>query len=448
MPEVHTPTPRAIALETLLRIERNHSYANLSLDAELRKYPLPPADKRLLTNLVYGVIEQKLTLDHIIAHIASRPITELDPKVLMSLRLGIYQLRSLDRIPPHAAVNESVALVGRRASGFVNACLHEYLRRGKDIPVPTREEDPFGYFRAVYSIPDALTSHFLSEFDIDRTESIIKAFSTHRHTALSVNLLVISSRDAFIKAMKLADLKVAPTPYAPNGVIISSAAQIRDLPTFEDGGFFVQDEASQICVEALGALPGETVIDACACPGSKSFGTAIRMRNKGVVHSFDLHESKLSLIESGAKRLGITIISPEKQDGKVFRPEFEGKIDRVLCDVPCSGYGVIGKKPDIRYKNPIESARLPEIQYEILENNARYVKPGGVLVYSTCTIFSSENHFVIQKFLARHPEFEPEDFSAGALHSEKGMLAFYPDLHHTDGFFVAKLRKKPTDSTT
>lgn len=448
MPEVHSPSPRAIALDTLLRIERNHSYANLSLDADLRKHPLSPADKRLLTVLVYGVVETKLTLDHIIAHLSSRPIGELDPKVLMILRLGVYQLRFLDRIPPHAAVSESVALAGRRASGFVNACLREYQRRGKAIPFPRREDDPLGYFRTVYSIPDALTSHFLGEFDLDRTESILKAFASNRHTALSVNLLSISSREAFLKAMKLAGVEMSPTPYAESGVIVSSAAQIRDLPTFEDGGFFVQDEASQICVEALDARPGETIIDACSCPGSKSFGTAIRMRNRGKIYSFDLHESKLSLIESGAKRLGITIISPEKQDGKVFRPEFEGKIDRVLCDVPCSGFGVIGKKPDIRYKNPVEADRLPEIQYAILENNARYVRPGGVLVYSTCTIFSAENHFVIQKFLARHPEFAPEDFSAGALRSEKGMLALYPDLHHTDGFFVAKLRKAADPVTT
>ena len=197
-----------------------------------------------------------------------------------------------------------------------------------------------------------------------------------------------------------------------------------------DGDFFVQDEASQLCVRALDAHPGETVIDACACPGSKSFGAAIDMENRGRVLSFDLHENKLSLVRAGAERLGITILTAAAHDGRFFQPSLEETADRVLCDVPCSGYGVIGKKPEIRYKDPAECAGLPDIQLAILENNSRYVKRGGVLVYSTCTLLPEENEENVARFLARHPAFAPES-----------MRTFTPDADGTDGFFVCRMRR-------
>jgi len=226
-----------------------------------------------------------------------------------------------------------------------------------------------------------------------------------------------------------------------NAIIVDSVSY-DSLPGANEGYFFIQDEASQICVEALGAESGELLIDVCSCPGSKSFGSAIRMENKGEIHSFDLHKSKLSLIERNALRLGIDIITAEERDGRRPDEALFGKADRVLCDVPCSGLGVIAKKPEIRYKDISEFARLPEIQYNILSESAKYVKRGGILVYSTCTVLPEENGENVKKFLSENPDFEAVEFSVGGLLSQDGMLSLIPDEHNTDGFFVAKMKRK------
>ena len=435
-------SPRALALSTLLKIEENNSYANLSLDTALKHASLTPADRRLFTAIVYGVIERRITLDYLISAVSARKIDELDLKTRMLLRMGIFQLRFLDRIPPHAAVNESVALAGKRAGGFVNACLREYLRKNSTILLPDKSESLTRHLSVAHSVPEALCERFLSAFGADRTDSILRAFSVHPPLTLALNPLKVPDRDTWIASLKQEEIDATASPVTPNGVLLPAGAAIDAIPGFCEGFFFVQDEASQICVEALGAEAGETIIDACSCPGSKSFGSAIRMKNVGCVRSFDLHENKLSLVRSGANRLGITILTAEKKDGKQFDPALAESADRVLCDVPCSGYGVMGKKPDIRYKDPATADRLPEIQYAILENCARYVKPGGLLVYSTCTIFREENEDNVLKFLSLHPEFTPEDFSVGTVHSENGMLTLYPDTHGTDGFFVSRLRRR------
>ena len=432
--------PRTLALDALLRIEKTKSYANLSLDAALKQNPLPAADRRLFTVLVYGVLERKLTLDYMIEHLSSRPIDAIDERTRMILRLGLYQLRYLDRIPPHAAVNESVALSHRSSRGFVNACLREFLRKKKAVPFPDREGTPLHYLSVAFSIPAELAARFLLEFGLDRTERMLNAFFDVSALTIAVNPLKYT-REAYLEILKDVKIDAIPTRYALNGITIFSPVPIDTLPEFDNGAFYVQDEASQICVEALGALPNETIIDACSCPGSKSFGSALRMQNQGELHAFDLHENKLSLVRRSAERLGITILSARQQDGRLFVPALEACADRVLCDVPCSGYGVLGKKPDIRYKSLKDTDRLPEIQYAILDNCARYVKTGGILVYSTCTVFSAENRKNVECFLASHPDFSLEEFSIGSLESENGMLTLTPDAHGTDGFFVAKLRR-------
>jgi 16S rRNA (cytosine967-C5)-methyltransferase len=205
--------------------------------------------------------------------------------------------------------------------------------------------------------------------------------------------------------------------------------------------FVVQDEASQLAVRTLEAHPGMLVIDACAAPGSKSFGTALTMENTGRVLSYDLHESKLSLIRSSAEKLGINIIEPSPHDSRESIPDLVGAADRVLCDVPCSGFGVMAKKPEIRYKSLADAAGLPEIQYAILENFSRYVKPGGLLVYSTCTLLPEENENNVARFLAAHPDFSLSPFTAGALSVPDGMITLAPDTHETDGFFIVKMKK-------
>ena len=434
-------SPRALALKTLLRIESDGSFSNLAVDAALKNAALSAPDKRLFTVLVYGVTEKKITLDYIISALSARPIESLDGKVRMLLRLGLYQLFCLDRIPEHAAVNETVALADKKTAGFVNACLRSYLRKRKTLLFPKKEDGLLPYLSVTYSVPTALAERFVREFGEERAESVLRSFSRAPSVTVAVNPLRAESRDAYLERLLLLGYDATPTATAPNGIVLSGASSIASLPDFENGACYVQDEASQICVEVLGALPGETVIDACSCPGSKSFGSAIRMKNKGRVSSFDLHENKLSLVRSGAERLGITILTAAQKNGKEFDPALEESADRVLCDVPCSGYGIIGEKPDIRYKDPSDADRLPDVQYAILDNCSRYVKHGGVLVYSTCTVFSSENGENVARFLAEHKEFVPEDFTVGTFSSEGGMLTLTPDAHGTDGFFVARMRR-------
>lgn len=422
-------------MSVLLKSEKTRQYSNIAVDHALSESKLEGADRGLVSALVYGVTERRLTLDHYISHLSSRPLSEIDPEALTAARMGLYQLIYMDRIPPHAAVNETVSLCRRRYSGFVNAILRSYMRLDSPIPLPNSDTSHEEYLSARYSVCLPLAKKLLSIFGLERTESLLSATFDDHKTTLRANTLKIT-REELLKNFNGAE----PTGLSPNG--IKTSGGIRELYGFEDGLFFVQDEASQICVGALGAKRGETVIDACSCPGSKSFGAAVDMENEGEILSFDLHKNKLSLILSGAERLGINIIKTDTADGRIFVPELAERADRVLCDVPCSGFGVLAKKPELRYKDPAESSALPDIQLAILENCARYVKSGGTLVYSTCTVLPEENEKNVERFLASHPNFELCGFEFGGLSCPEGQISLYPDTHGTDGFFVAKMKKK------
>lgn len=426
-------TPRQLAFDLLQRAEKGKQYSNIILDNALKNSDMSDADKRLASALFYGVIEKKLTLDFQITKLSSRPIEQLDSLVITALRIGLYQLIYLDRIPHHAAINETVDLCSRKTAGFVNAILRSYTR-SPEIALPDRS-DTAHYLSVAYSVGLELVKKFISCFGEEKTEAILKGFNITPDTSLRVNTLKIS-RNQLTEKIEGAQL----TDNAPNGIHVKGS--VRQLFGFDEGLFFVQDEASQICVEATDAKAGQTVLDICSCPGSKSFGMAINMKNKGNIFSFDLHENKLSLVLSGAERLGISIIKTQACDGRRFIPELEGKADRVLCDVPCSGFGVLAKKPELRYKNPDESKALPQIQLDILENACRYVKEGGILVYSTCTLLPEENHLNIERFLATHPEFSLCPWQVGNLCATDGMLTLFPHIHETDGFFIAKLIRK------
>ena len=366
-------TARQTAHKILIKTENTKGYSNISLDHALEGSSLSAADKALTSALVYGVIERRITLDYIISRLASRDIKSIDRETLTALRLGIYQLRFMDRIPPHAAINETVSLCSRKSTGFVNAILRAYTRLAAPVEMPSRDNDTVRYLSVVYSVCEPLAKKLLGIFGLERAERLLGASFDTPKTTLRVNTLKISHEELLSKIDG-----AEPTEISPVGLKVSGA--VRELYGFDDGLFFVQDEASQICVGALGAVAGELVIDACACPGSKSFGAAIDMKNKGEVRSFDLHKSKLSLISGGAERLGVDIIRVAERDARHFIEELEGAADRVLCDVPCSGFGVVAKKPELRYKDPGESEPLPDIQLAILKNCSRYVKPGGVLV--------------------------------------------------------------------
>lgn len=426
--------PRALALELLIKAEKQQQFSNIALDKALEASALSELDRRLASALFYGVTERRITLDYRIAHLSSRPISEIDTQTLNILRLGLYQLIFLDKIPAHAAVNETVSLCSRRTSGFVNGILRAHTRTAP-CDLPNKNSDTARYLSVKYSVCVPLCEKFLGVYGAEKTESIFKALETPPPTTLRVNTLR-TSRDELLSNIEGA----TASKLCANGLKVRGA--LRELYGFDEGLFFVQDEASQLCVETLDVKEDMTVMDICSCPGSKSFGAAISMNNKGRVYSFDLHAKKLSLISSGAERLGIDIISVAEQDGRAPIPEFFGQADRVLCDVPCSGFGVLAKKPELRYKSPEDSSALPDIQLAILENACRYVKNGGVLVYSTCTVFPEENHQNVQRFLERHKDFELMPFVAGNIECKEGYMTLLPDEHPTDGFFIAKMTKK------
>jgi len=431
---------RKIALDLLSNIEKSAQYSNIALDNAITTNNLSGNDRSFLTVLVYGVIEHKLTIDYYIDTLSSLPPSKIEQKTRNILRLGIYQLKYLDKVPQYAAINESVNLSGDRSRGFVNAVLRQFMRTFDNIKLPDKNSDIFTYLSVKYSISLSLTKKFCDIFGAEKTESIFIAFSEKPPLTICVNTLKIT-RDELLKKLCDTGLSAKLTAHSKLGISLESAS-ISELLEKYEGCFFVQDEASLLCVEATDAKHGQIIIDACACPGSKSFGMAINMGNDGKIHSFDLHENKLSLVNDSAKHLGINIIKTATKDSREFDKSLANTADRVLCDVPCSGYGIISKKPEIRYKNLEETSTLRTTQYNILNTNAKYLKAGGILVYSTCTLIPEENQLNIDKFLEENSDFSPLDFSFDDIKSKNGMLTLLPDEHHTDGFFIARMIKK------
>jgi len=423
---------RAVALSVLNKCASAEQYSNLALDTAIERNELKDADRGLLTVLVYGVLEKQITLDHWIGSLSSRPVEEIDLATRNLLRMGLYQLAFLDRVPDHAAVHETVSLASKRTKGFANAILRAFLRADKKIPLPDEKIDPVAYLSVKYSFSPSICQRFLQIFGVERTESLFSAFGKKPPVTLRTNTLLVSRED-LMERMEERGLSVRETLESPVGIELEGTP-VTAAYGFEEGLFFVQDEASQLCVEALDAKEGMDVLDVCACPGSKSFGAAIDMKNKGRVVSCDLHGNKLSLVRGGAARLKIEIVETEARDARDFRAEWEGSFDRVLCDVPCSGFGVFAKKPELRYKDAEKSRGLPKIQRDILETACRYVRDGGLLVYSTCTLLPEENEDNVNAFLASHPDF-----------SCLRMRTLYPDVDGCDGFFFAVLKKLTKD---
>lgn len=417
--------PRKIAYDVLVRCASAEQYSNIALDTAIKSAELTPPDRGLLTALVYGVIERQITLDAIIDSLTDRKSEDISPDVRTLLRLGLYQLAYLDRVPDHAAVNETVNMAPKRSRGFVNAILRAVIRSKKEIPIPQKEADAIGYLSVKYSFCQALCRKFVKHFGLERTEELFAAFGEQPDLTLRTNTLRIS-REELIAKIGEQGIRALPTKESEVGIRVCDKSPVAELYGFSDGLFFVQDEASQLCVKALDAKEGMRVLDACACPGSKSFGAAIDMNNAGEVISCDLHRNKLSLVESGAARLGISILTTEERDARNAKEAWLGTFDRVLCDVPCSGFGVFAKKPELRYKDPAASAALPDIQLAILKNASAYLKVGGKLVYSTCTLLPEENEENVSRFLAENNGFKLQE-----------QRTLYPDTDGTDGFFYA-----------
>lgn len=427
--------PRAAALISLLAWEKKGRYANLEVNALLSKSGMGEVDRGLYTALVYGVIERAVTLDYIMEKLSNRPVIEIDETARCALRLGLYQLAYMDRIPPHAAVSETVDLVPHKAKGFVNALLRSFLRSGCEIPLPS-EDDPVRRLSVEFGAPIELCRFWLDRYPEDITRKLLASTIRNPPVTVRVNPLQTTVEE-ILSRLDGASIH----PLASDMINVAHAAHIAD--DIKEGLYFVQDASSRLCVRALDPKPGETVIDTCAAPGGKTISAALDMNNSGKLYAFDLHKNKLSLIRKTAESMGISILTAAARDARDPDPALIGQADRVLCDAPCSGLGVIGKKPDIKYK-PISSIEgLPAVQYDVLCGAAQYVRPGGVLVYSTCTLNPDENEKIAERFLANHPEFTTAPFDLGAAGaSADGMRTFYPHTDGCDGFFIAKMTRK------
>ena len=370
--------------------------------------------------------ERRITLDFRLRPCVSGDPARLSPEVATVLRLGAYQILWLDRVPDSAAVNESVELARRHCPGgshkLVNAVLRELCRR-KDSPPPL-PDDPAGAMEVKYGVPRGLVGFFTGAYGAEKAEEILAAVTVRPPVTLRVNTLKTDPA-------KLTEELGGREGEVPGSLILDVKTDSDALRrALADGLCYVQDGSSQAAVAMLAPGTGSLLVDVCCCPGGKSFACALAMENRGRIYSFDLHENKLSLVTATAKKLGIDIITAAPRDARDPDPGLAGKADFVVCDVPCSGLGVIAKKPEIRYKDLSDLQRLPGLQYDILRASASYLKPGGRLLYSTCTLNPDENERVVERFLSDGPGF--------ALVSQR---TFFPSPEN-DGFFAAVLEKK------
>lgn len=429
--------PRKAALASLIKAELAASYSNLEINSVISRGKMSRLNVALYTALYLGVTERLITLDYVISKYSSKPIEDLDVETKNALRLGIYQLMYMDKIPEYSAVSETVNLCPRRSKGFVNAILRNFLRQGKELVLP---QDKWQALSIETSIPMSLIDILRSSYGDERALTLSHALTKPRAgTTIRINTLKNDPRE-MRRTLKARGISYTQVGFSDELLVIK--APISDFVDLIDNGMcFVQDTASFACVKILSPSPAQSVLDACACPGGKSFSSAMDMKNEGRLVCCDLHKNKLSLVTGGAQKLGIDIITVYEQDAKKQRDEFIGAFDKVLCDVPCSGLGIISKKPDIKYKSIEDIENLPSVQLEILKNCAKYVKVGGELVYSTCTLNKKENEDVVAAFISADDSFSPLDFEVGEIKSKDGAFTFMPDTLEADGFFVAKLKR-------
>lgn len=426
-------TARDAALRALLTCRKDGAWSEGALKRLL--HGMPPREAALASRLCYGVLQNRLLLEHWLAPFVRG---KLQPAVEEILLLAVCQLTFFDKIPPSAAVNEAVGQAKRfanpAAARVVNGVLRAFLRAGE----PTLPDD----LSLRYSHPPALTALLAAQFG-EKTEALLASHNEAPPTTLQVNTLRATTAEVE-RALAEADASVARHPWLSDCLNVRGAGSVEELPCFRDGACYVQDAAAQLAVRAAGLTAGMRVLDCCAAPGGKSFAAAIAMRGTGEVVSCDIHPHKLPLIERGAARLGLTNIRTCLRDAAQPDENRAGAFDAVLCDVPCSGLGVIRKKPDIRYKDLRQTEALPQLQAKILAAQARCVRAGGVLIYSTCTVLRRENEDVVTAFLREHPEFSPETvtFPENSGIAPAAMVTLLPCDCGTDGFFIAKLRRK------
>ncbi len=430
--------PRQIAFQALLKTEKDGAFSNLALDAVLSKSDLDTRDKSFVSNLFYGVIERQLTIDYNLSLYLTKPLKKLKPEVLTIMRAGAYQILFMDKVPDSAAVNESIKLSKKNgasyASGLINAVLRKVAAKGLVLP---ENENSAEYLSVKYSCPLWLTEKWTAEYGEEDTAKLLEASIGSADTYIRVNTTRTTDNELIDK---LANEGVfAEKTYNENTLKINlKGNDIEKLKAFKEGLFHVQDMASQLCAKALGAAEGDTVFDLCSAPGGKAYTVCEMMNDKGRVLCFDIYDNRVSLILKGAKRLGLKSIEGKTGDASVYN-ESLGLADRVLCDVPCSGLGIIRRKPEIKYKKEEDLASLPEIQLAIINNASRYVKSGGRLIYSTCTLSKAENEDVCRNFLDANKNFK----AVGVFsQDDECMKTLMPHKNESDGFFIAAFKRE------
>lgn len=429
---------RDAALEAIVRCRRDDAWSGASIDNVINKYELERRDAALASKLCLGVLQNSRLCDF---YIDAYCKTKLEPKLRDILRMGVYQLLFLDRIPARAAVDEAVKLCKRqglsRASGLTNAVLRKLADNIGALPeIPGKGSAE--YLAVKYSHPEWIAEYVIKYKGYDFAEAFLAANNSEAGLDIQVNRLKTTAEEY---ERLLGEREISYKAESPYGCITLNGGITAKLPGFDEGLFYVQDRAARLALEIAGAKPGMKVLDCCSSPGGKSFAAAINMENSGSILSCDIHDKKLKLVRSGAERLGIDIIETQAMDARIFVEELVGAFDLVVADVPCSGIGVIAKKPEIRNKSWDEIKNLPAIQMDIIRNVSRYVSPGGALLYSTCTVIKEENEDIVSAFLRENDSFVLEAFSVEGLDAESGMYSFWPNVDNTDGFFAAKLRR-------
>lgn len=427
---------RDTALSVLVACRKNGAWSDGTLKEYIKRDGLDRRDAALASQLTYGVLQNRMLLDHWITAFLNCRFSDLQPIVADILRLAVYQLKFTDKIPPSAAVNEAVSQCRKhanvRAAGMVNAVLRNMLRAPGRLTLPQE-------LSARYSHPEALVSLLRDNIGEERLEAFLKADNLAPKTCVQVNTLRTDTQTAE-KTLEDEGFSVTRHPWLPECLLISGGS-IEQSGLFANGAVYVQDAAAKLAAICSGVKAGDSVLDCCSAPGGKSFAAAIEMENKGKIVSCDLHSHKIGLIEKGAARLGLTVITARQADASVFCPAFENAFDVVIADVPCSGLGVIRKKPDIRYKDLAPLEKLPALQQKILDAQAQHVKPGGCLLYSTCTVLRRENEAVAEQFLKTHPDFSAELLPLPAQFGSRSSVTLLPCDGDTDGFFIAKFRR-------
>lgn len=436
---------RRLAFKTLYDIERNKNYSNISINKNFKDIDISDQEKGLATELIYGVIENKYYLNYIIDKLSKIKSKKMSTYVKISLWLGIYQILFLDSIKDHAAVNESVALIkkyDKKSSGFVNAILRNVIRNKENI-MEIDKKDIVEYLSIKYSYNQWLIRKWIEEFGQEFTEDLLEANSEKPNLYIRANTLKIN-RDELINKLREQGIECNKVNGIDEAVMVKNLKNIENNKLFKEGYFTVQDISSMLVGKVANPKEEKLVLDVCSAPGGKTTHLGTIMKNTGQVISRDIFDHKLKLINNTVKRLGLKNIKVENFDALNIDENSIDKFDYVICDVPCSGMGIIKRKPEIKFKKEEEIKDLPIIQKKILNNASKYVKLGGNLIYSTCTIHDEENINVVKEFLNVNDNFELvpiDEVNVDLDNQDKGYIKIYPNIHGMDGFFIAKLKR-------